>query len=476
MDAAKEYQKLVKLPLNRKIFAFSVFFGAITASFFDEMGVLKHVWLATLAALLVHYVYSNFLLPQLLTSFPSMKGSRRRVNCFVVVTMYVLSSCSGAGLITALLNTIGLSAVYQIVAPSIPVLLLPGLMSMASVVLMLLAAFRLMHYLVAVPLAVASAISAFFAFKSRKTQPESDIESLIAPVKLSTQVLKAFLAFLISFFVFIILFYWILLSINPFWMRADRISKFETLNRLPHDQNLRVREVSSLADLEFLKSKLKDFPMVIKPSICTTNSRNVVKCDTYACLQSYLTRQLQDFPEGGAWVIQEYAKGLEGVVFYYKFPYSRAGAIKNIGIRATARQSRSDKGTKLTSKYWPSQFRTDFSAEYVKFFDDMAARVPGYNGGRFDVILPGYQLKDPRGLQILELNVFFLGCIQEKSITSAWDELKRLRTSIFQIYVGIVNIVGGYNYLSAVGIAIKVPRLIERAVLCGNYEHLIAKP
>ena len=91
---------------------------------------------------------------------------------------------------------------------------------------------------------------------------------------------------------------------------------------------------------------------------------------------------------------------------------------------------------------------------------------------------PSYnsELIDPRGITVLELNVFFLGCIQEKTAKSVWDEIKIIRTSLMQIYIGIVNIVGGYNYLSFLGIAMKVPELVSRAVLCGNHEHLMAKP
>ena len=85
-------------------------------------------------------------------------------------------------------------------------------------------------------------------------------------------------------------------------------------------------------------------------------------------------------------------------------------------------------------------------------------------------------LIDPRGTTVLELNIFFLGCIQEKNPKSVWGELKRIRTSLMQIYIGIVNIVGGYNFLSFWGIARKVPELVSRAIVCGNHEHLMAIP
>lgn len=36
-------------------------------------------------------------------------------------------------------------------------------------------------------------------------------------------------------------------------------------------------------------------------------------------------------PKGLSWIIQDYTKGQEGVVFYYRHPYMRKGHIKNVG-------------------------------------------------------------------------------------------------------------------------------------------------
>jgi hypothetical protein len=157
----------------------------------------------------------------------------------------------------------------------------------------------------------------------------------------------------------------------------------------------------------------------------------------------------------------------------------RSGAIKNIGMREESLKDGSEfdlPGKKLISKYWPEQFRTDFSSEYLRFFDSLAEKIPGYNGGRFDVMLPDKDLKTSRGIEVIEMNVFFLGCISEKKVKSAWDELALIRTSLFQFYIGIVNIIAGYNYLSGFGIAFRVPELVERARMCNNHEHLLAKP
>lgn len=403
---------------------------------------------------------------------------------------------SGAGLMTAFLNLVCISATITTITPMLPKYYFSSGFAVFSLVFIVLAIFQVLHYLSSIPTALILAIISYYSFKSAFNSQEEynlaelDIENssvLSAPKKLTKlEIFKTAGALFLTLKTGIVILYWIMLSINPFWMRADRISKYETLHRLPHDTNLRVREVSSLADLKFYKKNIKSFPIVIKPSICTTNSRNIMKCDNYKCLEDYLTKRIAEGPLGDgkngdqvAWVIQEYSANLEGVVFYYKLPYMNSGAIKNIGIRDESVKgplNQDASGNTLTARYWPGKFRTDFSPEYIKYFDDLASKIPGYNGGRFDVMLPSDKLQDPRGLAVLELNVFFLGCIDEKSPKSFWNDLKRIRTSIAQLYIGVVNIVAGYNFSNFWGILMKMPDLFSRAIMCGNHEHIMAKP
>lgn len=469
---------------------------AVATSFFDDMGVLKHVWLASLFAFLVFQFYKHTILPKLDAELIS-HHSKLKANIFAISVTYILSSMSGAGLMTAFLNLVCISATITTITPMLPKYYFPSGFAIASLVFLVLAIFQVIHYLISVPAALIFAIASYYSFKTAsKSQEEYEIAELDiedgvlsdSSLKKSTklEIFKTAGALLLTLITSIIILYWIMLSINPFWMRADRISKYETLHRLPHDTNLRVREVSSLADLKFYKKNIKSFPVVIKPSICTTNSRNIMKCDNYKCLEDYLTELIAEGPLGDgmngdklAWVIQEYSPNLEGVVFYYKLPYMSSGAIKNIGIRDESVKGPSNQdssGNTLTARYWPGEFRTDFSPEYVKYFNDLASKIPGYNGGRFDVMLPSDKLQDPRGLAVLELNVFFLGCIDEKSPKSLPNDLRRIRTSIAQLYIGIVNIVAGYNFSNFWGILIKLPDLFSRAIMCGNYEHIMAKP
>ena len=476
----------------------------VGSSFVDELGIVKHIWIAGLAAFSTFKLHREYILPAVLTKM-SVTDSDFRANSYIVIFSYILGSTSGAGLLTAFINLIGMSAAVSLIHPFLPKCYSASLYALLSITSLTLAFFKALHLYLSVPLAVVSTAISVYKFKSAFNPEKSsanedgvDVESVsiltglpkvtvFSSKSVWKEIFKTTTALILTGLGASIVLYWIMLSINPFWMLSHRISKYEPLHRLPHDVNLSVREVSSLQDLEMYRNKLeKQFPVVIKPSICSTNSRYVKKCSDYKCLEKYLRERIANGPlndqKNGdivAWVIQDYVHSTEGVVFYYKLPYWSKGAIKNIGIRTESTKIPGKRNTSLNAQYWPETFRTDFSKKYLEFFDDLASKIPGYTGGRFDVMLPSSfdsDLIDPRGTTVLELNIFFLGCIQEKNPKSVWGELKRIRTSLMQIYIGIVNIVGGYNFLSFWGIARKVPELVSRAIVCGNHEHLMAIP
>ena len=485
--------------LNKAIIS-SVVIIVFASSFLDQMQVMIHIWLAVSASLLTFQLYKRVIFVKLQADM--MTTSNFKINSVVIIFTHILSWISGPGLITAFINLLEISASIMLIKPYLPKYYFPSIAALTVVIFSVLALTKTVHFFVSLPIALLAAFVSFYGFKTALSVKydlnDPDLESISMLTRNHTkikgnirlkEIFGTIFSLLITAVTGLVLAYWIILSINPFWMRAKNgASKYETLHRLPHDVNLRVREVSSLKDLEFFKRNIKSFPVVIKPSICTTNSRNVVRCDNYKCLKEYLSKRIEEGPledgengEKGSWVIQEYASEIEGVVFYYKMPYMTRGAIKNVGIRqesvkSPAASDEDSTNKSLTARYWPEKFRQDFSPEFKAFFDDLASKIPGYNGGRFDIMLASDKLQDPRDISVLELNVFFLGCIEEKKIKSVWDELRRIRTSLMQFYIGIVNIVGGYNFLSFWGILVRVPELFSRAQMCGNHEHLFAKP
>lgn len=278
--------------------------------------------------------------------------------------------------------------------------------------------------------------------------------------------------------------YWVMLSMNPFWASEPEVSKYGPLHRFPPAVSLHVHRVATVDDLEPLKDG--PWPRVIKPNVCTTSSTNVQLCRDYDCLVNYITDlKAKAGPEKAkqlSWVVQDYCHAQEAVVFYYRYPYFRHGSIKNIGIRRPAIHTGDSNGAALQAKYFPMRYE-EGSAAMTAFFDGLADRIPGFSGGRFDVMLEAGLEAAQRGegIRVLETNIFPLGCIEEKGSGATWWEgtcqsARRLRTTLLQLWFGAYHILSGRQRSLPV-IAAKVPQLVRRFELCDhNFETLWAVP
>ncbi|OQR89581.1 hypothetical protein ACHHYP_06193 [Achlya hypogyna] len=270
---------------------------------------------------------------------------------------------------------------------------------------------------------------------------------------------------------------WVVLSMNPFWLRANEVSKFDALHYLDPDATLDATRIGSRADLQqWYAAAPRQFPYVIKPNVCTTSSAGVRLCHDVACLETYVaqreatgTRQ-----DDTSWVIQKAATGLEAVVFFYKYPYGGRGEIKTIGLRDKSREEGAD-GNDLRANYFTSNgehLRTD---AFLEYFRNITDHFPGYSGGRFDVILESEALaREGRGIGVVEVNIFPLGDIDEKKDT--WTaKLRALRTLGLQFWMGYTTILGGYQPDPLVVVK-NISRLVERYYQCQNHENLYAVP
>lgn len=323
--------------------------------------------------------------------------------------------------------------------------------------------------------AVALAVVYFLRVRWRKNDPDrltivqSGVQALaIAPV----------LALLACFLV-----YWAMLSMNWMWMEAPHFSKYYMLNLLGPAVSLNARElrdINSIRNLQGMK-----YPVVIKPSVCTTNSRNVKKCESFSCMQDYVETRAHDLSRGDkSWVIQDYHDGQEVVVFYYRPAYMQQGYIKTIGLRKNARFHFQRKA--LKADYFTS-INVDAldlnTPEFRAFFDAQADKMKGYHGGRFDCVVDDVEsAKQGKGIHILEVNLFPLGDIKEKVSHSTFSHIGftrfsilEIRTWLLQFWIGVSNILGGYHG-NPVTFLKSLHKLVQRQVECRNVEMLLGKP
>ena len=282
----------------------------------------------------------------------------------------------------------------------------------------------------------------------------------------------------------LVIVWWVMVSMNYFWMYNEQ-SKFKMLDRFQPGISLGAMRVDGVLDLEPLRGTPGNHssftPVVIKPSVCTTSARGAKICRTFSCLEEYIAAG-KAANRKGSWVPQQLQQGQEAVVFFYKFPYASRGHIKTIGVRDPARLEETEIGEKLHPNYFTKPADHLITPVITEFFNNMADRIPGYHGGRFDVML-----RDPveaslagKGIFLMDSNLFPLGCLSEKEWTDTpwrtFDQgVRTARTYAMQAWIGLTVILGGYND-DFILFLTSVPRLVERCYECENWEHLIAKP
>ena len=285
------------------------------------------------------------------------------------------------------------------------------------------------------------------------------------------------LALLFSFLV-----YWAMLSMNWMWM-DPWFSKFYMLSLLGSDVALNPRELLDINHVQQFQNA--DFPVVIKPSVCTTNSRNVKKCGDFTCMQEYVETRAHDLSRGdNSWVIQDFHSGQEMVVFYYRPAYMRQGFIKTIGLRRNAHFHSRKQALKADYFTSVNVDAADLNTDALRaFFDAQADKLPGYHGGRFDCIVDDINAaREGKGIHVLEVNLFPLGDIKEKISHGSFPHIAltkysilEIRTWLLQFWIGVSNILGGYHG-NPMQFVQNVHKLVERQVRCGNLEMLLGKP
>lgn len=488
IDAVKSWWKDLDQPhrlfaIIEVIVLLDLLVALVVASFFDDMKITAHLLVALVIFSALYFAYSWTVKFVSKRFFPKKERADLWINASVFGVLTIVGWIPFSGVPKALVNTF---AIYAL----IPLLMEPFKMMyhwiypvLFTLVVSALTLVGPLHWLIGmILLAILVPIDLFMLWPSKPkhelmlTEEEIEREQYSKPKRITLTVFSV-LAFVVSVSLAV---YWVILSMNCFWTYAEEVSKYETLHRFPPSVSLHAHRVRDVSDLS--KYKRMSSPVVIKPSVCTTSSRNVQVCRSYQCLVDYVTLHKASKPPAQSaklsWVVQDFCAKEEAVVFYYRYPYMKRGAIKNIGLRRTAR----NEDGKLSANYFPVSY-VEPTPELVEFFDKMADAVPGYTGGRFDIMMESWdQAKKGTGIYILETNVFLLDSIDEKphhlhpfkeSLSRA---VRRFRTVILQFWFGIYNILAGYQRSLFVVLA-KVKALHERWVLCDyNHEHFMAKP
>lgn len=438
----------------------------------DSTGLAAH--LIIFAGILVAFSYLHGTLEQLLTARlfsrhtsieegagqSTTKGLREtwKGHAALFIIYLAASYIPITGIPKGLISVLVLCAVFRLgtlLCGDIYQAAYLGLASAGFTVFMFL---DLLHWLPCLPILMGLLLWTWRAIDQQK--PSSTQRSVrIASTAASMTVLGISLAFCIP---------WVFLSTNASWVFDHDYSKYQVLHHFPPETSLNVHLVRGLADLSAYKSLRK--PVVIKPNVCTYASRGVQVCHDYDCLRTYLLAGLAAKPPGFSWIIQDYCNYPEAVIFYYRYPYKAGGFIKHIGMRDKAR---AEAGGTLVAVFRPTHFYEPTEA-ITKFFDGLADRVPGFSGGRYDVILEAgidAALQSGTGIRVLEAETFFVDSMEESrrgteaTLESAVKSVKWCRTMALEYWAGVANILVG-NQANVFKLSTRLPFIYRSAMLC----------
>jgi hypothetical protein len=295
-----------------------------------------------------------------------------------------------------------------------------------------------------------------------------------------------------------------LLATNPSWAFVEKNSKAELLQKLgaPDAFILDAKEICTPEEVKSIDDS--EFPLILKPSVCTTSNQGVRPAYNKTDVLEYLERVPFRGPlqRGACFTMSQkfFSSKTEAVVFYMRYPYMRGGFVKALGERGKARPKGDGEesrhyGKAFFGEYFFSALRNDLvTDELLAFLDGLSHRFPGgWFSGRLDVKVKELaDISTVTNLGILEVNLNAIGDIVEKDLRD-WNRdsptllpyhtgllgllrpLRQVRTIIVQIYIGLINILNGN--IPPLTFVSRLPIVVGRAELCSHdyMEHLFGR-
>ena len=261
-----------------------------------------------------------------------------------------------------------------------------------------------------------------------------------------------FNSFLLGFFIQVILY----LNCNPYDLTND--TKISTLNYL--DKKYLPDQHMLLTDCN--PKKLK-FPIIIKPNVCTGDSRGI-----------YIAYNLKEFNEvceeinPKDYMIQHFLEdhNIEVTVLFEKYPWNKTGHIVNV-IEVPLTNNMKENIDNAIIHPELNNKKTN------KIFNKIADSIPNFYAGRFDI-----RVKHPKDLlkddfKIVEVNSNTGMDLAIKDNTSLNNMYKNFLWLSRRLVIGFYNIVSfrGYNPIS---FFIRLLMSIKNSIKCDNWEALFS--
>ena len=272
---------------------------------------------------------------------------------------------------------------------------------------------------------------------------------------------------IIGFFAGFIVQWIILLNTNPYPLTQD--NKLTIMELIPRQYR---------PEIHFSLDKLKNssmhelnvnFPIIIKPSVCSGQRKNVTIVKSQRALDEYLKENENE--NASNYMVQNYLSDeydTEIGVLWEKMPWEKEGEIIEINAQPKYKKNKDelteqderDKRDRLDKKV--ETFNYLITDDLNKLFNDISKQIRGFNAGRYDILI-----KSPRDFQNGDFKILEVNGIWGAQATMHEMTFGTTKWFLRRFVIGLGNMVTlrGYSPLTLLRVMFES---YARSIVCGN--------
>jgi hypothetical protein len=213
---------------------------------------------------------------------------------------------------------------------------------------------------------------------------------------------------LIGFFIGFIAQWIIFLNTNPYPLTQD--NKLTIMELIPEKYRPKIQ--FSLDDLK--KSSMREmnvnFPIIIKPSVCSGRRQNVTIMKSQHALDEYF----KENKNTANYMVQNYLSdndyNIEVGVLWEKMPWEKEGKIIEINDQHKFKKNKSERDeqdeqdTEEEMNEKQKTFNYLINDDLNKLFNNISKNIKGFNAGRYDILIKSLKDFQKGDFKILEAN------------------------------------------------------------------------
>jgi hypothetical protein len=261
---------------------------------------------------------------------------------------------------------------------------------------------------------------------------------------------------LVTYFIGFVIQWIIFLNVNPYPLKND--NKLDIMKLIPLKYRPKIQ-----FSLDDIKNQHFEYPIIIKPTVCSGSSRNITIISNQFELNKYLKMNLNK----NGFMVQNYLKdkGIDIKVIWEKLPWNKEGKITEVDERER-RDKINEQIMDLSEDIYVSHLKLT-NKHINNIFNNISEKIPGFNIGRYDIRAKNIHKFINGDFKIVEVNGT-LSMTMSGGI--AFDEIPHVVMWYFKrIILGIYNIITlkGYSPINLLQVMYKS---YYNTVSCSDWE------